>query len=235
MYVGIYGITNANLIDANGPYTVTRVDANTFTYTKAGTAQTAIATPTLAVSEVVDFTTQGNSQYTYFLYPDGSLNNTSGPNYQPLISLRLSPSVSEGLSGKLGDRDIINRMQLRLQEIGVSTNQLVDVKVLLNGRLNNLNFTGVDNPSLTQIVEHTSADTVSGGIQVYNFRGAGGANGTEDTTTVDVSTLFELSNSILGGDSIFPDGPDILTIAVSRLTGNDTLTAAKLSWSEAQA
>jgi hypothetical protein len=187
------------------------------------------------ISEVLNFTTQGNSQYTYFLYPDGSLNNTSGPNYQPLISLRLSPSVSEGLSGKLGDRDIINRMQLRLQEIGISTNQLVDVKVLLNGRLNNLNFTGVDNPSLTQIVEHTSADTVSGGIQVYNFRGAGGANGTEDTTTVDVSTLFELSNSILGGDSIFPDGPDILTIAVSRLTGNDTLTAAKLSWSEAQA
>jgi hypothetical protein len=235
MYVGIYGITNTNLIDANGPYTVARVDANTFTYTKAGTAQTAIATSTLAVSEVVDFTNQGNSQYTYFLYPDGSLNNTSGPNYQPLISLRLSPSVSEGLSGKLGDRDIINRMQLRLQEIGVSTNQLVDVKVLLNGRLNNLNFTGVDNPSLTQIVEHTAADTVSGGIQVYNFRAAGGATGTEDTTSVDVSTLFELSNSILGGDSIFPDGPDILTIAVSRLTGNDTLTAAKLSWSEAQA
>jgi hypothetical protein len=234
MYVGIYGITNANLVDANGPYTVTRVDANTFTYTKAGTAQTAIA-QSIAVAEVVDFTTQGNSQYTYFLYPDGSLNNTSGTNYQPLISLRLSPSVSEGLSGKLGDRDIINRMQLRLQEIGISTNQLVDVKVLLNGRLNNLNFTGVDAPSLTQIVEHTSADTISGGVQVYNFRGAGGSNGTEDTTTVDVSKLFELSNSILGGDSIFPDGPDILTIAVSRLTGNDTLTAAKLSWSEAQA
>jgi hypothetical protein len=234
MYVGIYGITNTNLIDANGPYTVTRVDANTFTYTKAGTAQTAIAQP-IAVSEVIDFENQGNSQYTYFLYPNGSLNNTSGPNYQPLISLRLSPSVSEGLTGRLGDRDIINRMQLRLQEIGVSTNQLVDVKVLLNGRLNNLNFTGVDNPSLTQIVEHTSADTVSGGIQVYNFRAAGGSGGTEDTTSVDVSTLFELSNSILGGDSIFPDGPDILTIAVSRLTGNDTLTASKLSWAEAQA
>jgi hypothetical protein len=176
-----------------------------------------------------------NTQYTYFLYPDGSLNNSSGANYQPLISLRLSPSVSEGLTGRLGDRDIINRMQLRLQEIGVSTTQLVDVKVMLNGRLNNLNFTGVDAPSLTQIVEHTAADTISGGVQVYNFRAAGGANGAEDTTSVDVSTLFELSNSILGGDSIFPDGPDILTIAVSRLTGNDTLTAAKLSWAEAQA
>jgi hypothetical protein len=127
-------------------------------------------------------------------------------------------------------------MQLRLKEIGISSTQLVDVKVLLNPRLNNLNFTGVDAPSLTQIVEHTAADTVSGGVQVYNFRGAGGAAaGIEGTTTVDVSSLFELSNSILGGDSIYPDGPDILTIAVARLTGSSTLTSAKLSWSEAQA
>jgi hypothetical protein len=44
-----------------------------------------------------------------------------------------------------------------------------------------------------------------------------------------------MSNSILGGDSIFPDGPDIITIAVARLTGNSTLSSAKLSWSEAQA
>jgi hypothetical protein len=126
-------------------------------------------------------------------------------------------------------------MQLRLKEIGVSSTQLVDVKLLLNPRLNNLNFQGVDNPSLTQVVEHTASDTVSGGIQVYNFRATGGSGGTEATTTVDVSSLFELSNSILGGDSIFPDGPDILTVAVSRLTGNSTLTAAKISWSEAQA
>jgi hypothetical protein len=234
--VGVYGLPAVTNIPAFyvGPVTVT--NPTTFTFPATGSFSVASTpAPGAVISEVLNFTTQGNSQYTYFLYPDGSLNNTSGPNYQPLISLRLSPSVSEGLSGRLGDRDIVNRMQLRLQEIGISTNQLVDVKVLLNGRLNNLNFTGVDTPSLTQIVEHTSADTISGGIQVYNFRAAGNASGTEDTTTVDVSTLFELSNSILGGDSIFPDGPDILTIAVSRLTGNDTLAAAKLSWSEAQA
>jgi hypothetical protein len=235
MYVGIYGLANANLISANGPYYVTRVNDTSFTYTSAGTAQSTVAEPGAVIGEVINFTNQGNTQYTYFLYPNGSLNNTSGPNYQPLISLRLSPSVSSGLTGKLGDRDVINRMQLRLKEIGVSTNQLVEVKVLLNPRLNNLNFVGVDAPSLTQIVEHTAADTVSGGIQVYNFKAAPGASASDGTTTVDVSSLFELSNSILGGDSIFPDGPDILTIAVARLTGNSTLASAKLSWSEAQA
>jgi hypothetical protein len=246
MYVGIYGVTNSVLTMsqpatsptgvANGAFTVTVTGANTFTYPSVGTNQTILSESGSIISEVIDFTATGNTQFTYFLYPDGSLNNTSGPNYQPLISLRLSPSVSSGLTGKLGDRDVLNRMQLRLKEIGISSTQLVDVKVLLNPRLNNLNFTGVDAPSLTQIVEHTAADTVSGGVQVYNFRGAGGASaGIEGTTTVDVSSLFELSNSILGGDSIYPDGPDILTIAVARLTGSSTLTSAKLSWSEAQA
>jgi hypothetical protein len=182
----------------------------------------------------MDITSAGNTQYTYFIYPNGSLNNTSGPNYQPLISLRLSPSVSSGLTGKLGDRDVINRMQLRLQEVGVSTTQLCDVKLIINGRLNNLNFQGVSSPSLTQVVNHTSQDTISGGTQIYNFRAAGN-QGQEATTTFDINDLFELSNSILGGDSIFPDGPDILTVCVSRLTGSATQTSAKLTWTEAQA
>ena len=232
MYVGIYfGRV------PSGAYTVTVSSATVFTYTVATSATVASAADTgIAIAEVINFTSQGSTQFTYFLFPDGSVNNTSGPNYQPLLSIRLSPSVSSGLTGKLGDRDVINRMQLRLQEIGISSTQLVDVKLLLNARLNNLNFVGVTSPSLCQIVEHTSADTVSGGVQVYNFRASGGSGvGVEGTTSVNIDELFELSNSILGGDSVFPDGPDILTVAVSRLVGGTTLTSAKLSWTEAQA
>jgi len=218
--------------------TYARTNANIGSASSAGTvsiSKPVLEETTFAIAEVINFTSQGNTQYTYFLFPNGSLGNTSGPNYQPLISLRLSPSVSSGLTGRLGDRDVINRMQLRLREVGVSTTELVDVKLLLNPRLNNLNFVGVDSPSLVQIVEHTAQDTVSGGVQVYNFKASGGTSGSETATSVDVEELFELSNSILGGDSIFPDGPDIITIAVSRLTGNNTLTSAKLSWTEAQA
>ena len=233
--VRITGLTQLGAVTSFvGAVTVTNSTTFTITVTTSATIG-AIADTGARIFRLLDFTSQGNSQYTYFLYPLGALNNSSGPNYQPLISLRLSPSVSSGLTGKLGDRDVINRMQLRLQEVGISSTQLVDVKLLLNPRLNNLNFQGVTSPSLTQIVEHTSSDTVSGGVQVYNFRAAGASGGGEGTTTVSVSELFELSNSILGGDSVFPDGPDILTIAVSRLTGNTTLTAAKLSWTEAQA
>jgi hypothetical protein len=188
-----------------------------------------------AGQNTIDLQTQGNTQYTFFVYPLGAYNNASGASYQPILSLRLSPSVSSGLTGKLGDRDVINRMQLRLSEVSVSTTQLVDVKMLINGRLNNLNFSPVISPSLTQVIQHTGNDTISGGTQVYNFRASGGASATDLSTSVDVSELFELSNSILGGDSVYPDGPDILTIAVARLTGNATQTSAKLTWTEAQA
>jgi hypothetical protein len=126
-------------------------------------------------------------------------------------------------------------MQLAVKELAVSTTNLVDVKVLINPRLNNLNFAGAPVPSLTQYIQHTLNDTVSGGTQIYNFRAAGGANSAEDSTTVALADLYDIGNSILGGDGVFPDGPDILTIAVARLTGNNTLTSAKLTWTEAQA
>jgi len=221
-------------------YNFTRLQNNSTLYVRSVDANNITLHPTQADAvatggtNVIDITSQGNQQYTYYLYPLGSINNTTGPNYQPLISVRLSPSVSSGLTGKLGDRDVINGMQLQMKEVAVQTTQLVDVKILINARLNNLNFTGVPVPSLTQIIQHNSNDTISGGTQIYNFRAAG-QNGVEQSTTVDISELFELSNSILGGDSVFPDGPDILTIAVSRLTGNATLCSAKLSWTEAQA
>jgi hypothetical protein len=228
-------------ITAQTAYNFTRLQNSTpLLYVRAVDANNVTLHPTAADAlatggtNVIDFTSQGNAQYTYYLYPQGSLNNTSGANYQPLLSIRLSPSVSSGLTGKLGDRDVLNRMQLRMVELAIQTTQLVDVKVLINPRLNNLNFTSVPTPSLTQIIQHTGNDTVSGGTQIYNFRAAG-QNGVEQSTTVDIGDLFELSNSILGGDSVFPDGPDILTIAAARLTGNTTLTSAKLTWTEAQA
>ena len=233
--VRITGLTQlGSLTTIYGPVTVTNTTTFTIAVSTSATITT-VADAAAKIYELIDITGAGNTQYTYFIYPNGSLNNTSGPNYQPLISLRLSPSVSSGLTGKLGDRDVINRMQLRLQEVGVSTTQLADVKLIINGRLNNLNFQGVASPSLTQVVNHTSQDTISGGTQIYNFRASGGASGGEATTTVDINDLFELSNSILGGDSTFPDGPDILTVCVSRLTGSATQTSAKLTWTEAQA
>jgi hypothetical protein len=242
---GQVGSNNLNqAITSQAAYAFTRMQNNSTFYVRVIDANNIQLHPTLGDAgsgtgaggtNRIDFTSQGNSEYTYYLYPLGSSNNTSGTNYQPLLSLRLSPSVSSGLTGRLGDRDIINRMQLAIKELAVSTTNLVDVKVLINPRLNNLNFASAPVPSLTQYIQHTLNDTVSGGTQIYNFRAAGGANNAELASTVALTDLYDIGNSILGGDSVFPDGPDILTIAVARLTGNTTLTSAKLTWTEAQA
>ena len=59
-----------------------------------------------------------------------------------------------------------------------------------------------------------------------------------------MTKLRDIGNSILGGGNTlnypttdvnkYPDGPDILTVAVVPLAGNASVTA-RMNWSEAQA
>ena len=98
-----------------------------------------------------------------------------------------------------------------------------------------MDFTKVASPSLSELIEHDSGDTLEGGTVVYALKVSTGS------TEIDLSELLELGNSILGGDSIFPAGPDLLTVAVQpqNSSGIDQNTpfrvSGKLSWSESQA
>jgi len=159
----------------------------------------------------------------------------------PILSLRLAPSVDSSLVGALGDRDLINRMAITLKQVGiVATNPVnnkpVSVKLILNGNLAQPYFSNVGAPSLTQIIKHTgtAADSVTGGIIVYEFRAASGAS-----VSQELDELIQLGNSILGGDFVFPNGPDVLTVAVTPTdnptSGQNTEVTARLTWSESQA
>ncbi len=164
---------------------------------------------------------------------------------QPLISVRLAPSVDNGTPGSLGQREIINRMQLILNSVGVLTTHSVEVSLKLNGSLNNYEWQRVTNPSLSQLIYHSTNDRISGGTTIYTFRGQGGTGTTARTqvnNVVDLSEIATLGNSIMGGDGIFPDGPDVLTLVVkliedpSSVSASNPLTVAgRLSWSESQA
>tara|TARA_E500000318_G_scaffold43185_1_gene41132 strand:- start:4 stop:4671 length:4668 start_codon:yes stop_codon:yes gene_type:complete len=169
----------------------------------------------------------------------------------PLISIRLAPSADNNLIGELGERDIINRMQLKMQEMGISVSHDSRINVILNGQLSNLEYQNVGSPSLSQYVAHASGDTVQGGTTIYQFRASGGAIagiGTQSTEvrsvnsqTFNLSPLIDLGNSILGGDGVFPNGPDIVTIAASVLdtasiNANSSYTvSSRISWAESQA
>lgn len=157
-------------------------------------------------------------------------------NFIPLISIRLAPSVDNSITGNLGARDIINRMQLQLKEAGVIVTHDSEVALILNGNLNNLNFVNVTSPSLSNLVTHKAGDDIIGGKEIYSFRASAGTS-----TTQDLSQVSDLGNSILGGDSVFPNGPDLITIAVkpidtSSISSSDPYqSSARLTWTESQA
>ena len=164
----------------------------------------------------------------------------------PLVSLRLSPSVDNNLIGAVGERDVINRMQLKLNELGISVSHDARISVILNGALSNIAYANVGSPSLSQYVAHGSGDTIQDGTTIYQFRASGGAIGANGERTVasqtfDLTRLIDLGNSVLGGDGVFPNGPDIVTICASALdttTVNSTSpfqVSSRISWSESQA
>ena len=153
----------------------------------------------------------------------------------PLISLRLAPSVDSGLTGLVGEREIINRMQLGLRNAGVTSNTAYEVFLILNAIPSNLEFGKAPSPSLSQIIKHNAGDTLINGTTIYSQKSSAGS------VDIDLRELLELGNSILGGDGIFPAGPDLLTLAVqpqdtSQISGaTPFFVSGKINWSESQA
>lgn len=166
----------------------------------------------------------------------GEISATDLTRPQPIISIRLAPSVDSSLVGFLGEREIINRMQVILDSVSITTSKEIDLFLVLNGAPSNLIFDNVGTPSLSQFIDHNTGDSVAGGVTLYVGKVSGGT-----TSTFELSGLVDLGNSILGGDGIFPSGPDLLTL-LCQPTNTTTITSAspfivsgKLSWSESQA
>ena len=164
-----------------------------------------------------------------------------------LVSLRLGPSVDTGLTGVLGAREIINRMQLKLQFIRLLSTGVFRIDVILNGQLSAGTFAAVGGSSLAQICYHAAATTVSGGESIFSFFTNNSGGSTNSTLTEEDLTLIrDLGNSILGGglnntvpttvNGEYPDGPDIVTLVATNLSSSTASTIQGLvSWTEAQA
>ena len=162
-----------------------------------------------------------------------------------IFSIRIAPSVDNGLISQFGGREIVNRMQLILRSLGISarTNGNFLVRAILNGTpATTQNWTdaigGVgaqSNSSLAQIADYSSRDIpILGGEVVAGYFVAG-------TGSLDLSLVRELGTSILSGgvpavrEQIFPDGPDVLTIIVTNTGSSTAQMLGRISWTEAQA
>jgi hypothetical protein len=175
-----------------------------------------------------------------------------------LLSLRLAPSVDNGVVGVFGERELINRMQLRLRQMDVLS--LVAgtagnpgaflVELILNPRFNTSvgnTWENVGGSSLSQVCYHAANTTLIGGEPIFSFF-VSTQSGEANVVQQDLGLVRDLGNSILGGGTtntaqttelnIYPDGPDIVTIAIRNLSGAGVTTATvngRLSWTEAQA
>jgi len=160
--------------------------------------------------------------------------------------------VDNGITGLLGDKEIINRMQLQLIELGVVTNNTVLITLVLNGYTSGGSWgtwtkpisLGVDavTSSLAQIAVNTlNSGTLKGGESVAAFY-----TNSSGQTTLDLGQVRDIGNSILGGGTsanvstnganVYPDGPDVLYVCATNVVSAATPTVlARLSWKEAQA
>ena len=171
----------------------------------------------------------------------------SGGNSKALFSIRVAPSVDNGIAAAFGARELVNRMQLTLRALDVTTST-AGANLLVTAVLNGLpstattwtnavgNAAGAVNSSLAQIADYAGGiTTVSGGEVTAGFFLGTGAN------SIDLSGVRDLGNSILGGGgtaantNIYPDGPDVLTVTISNLGTTSASVFGRLSWTEAQA
>jgi hypothetical protein len=164
-----------------------------------------------------------------------------------LFSIRVAPSVDNGISAPFGARELINRMQLTFKTLDITTTNF-NTNLLVTAVLNGIpststiwtnavsNAPNVVNTSLSQIASYAGGSTIiSGGEVIAGFFVGSGAN------SIDLSQVRDLGNSILGGGGttsntqIYPDGPDTLTIVVQNLSAASANVFGRLSWTEAQA
>jgi len=167
-----------------------------------------------------------------------------------LQSVRVSPSVDSGLTGTLGQREVINRMQLVPQAAEVVANGNFLITVVLNGQLTANGgtlgtWTKLANgtSSLAQVADHAGNVSISGGETIYGFYAVNSAGANNfSVITADLTKIRDIGNSILGGGisansnvSFYPDGPDVLTIVAQNQGAAPANVASRISWTEAQA
>ncbi|MBV5343544.1 hypothetical protein JZU68_08040, partial [bacterium] len=174
----------------------------------------------------------------YFFNYASLNNNIPADSSETAFFLRLAPSVSNSISGTLGERDLINRSQLLLQKLQMTSTQNIQVYGILNpGNIdassltwNSVNTSALGSqPSFAQISTSVTT-TATPGEQV--FATLAQVNGFAE---IDLGQLKELTNSAIGGYSNYPDGPDVLAVVIKNLSASSCTTNINLFWSEAQA
>jgi len=234
--------------------------ATTFTYSSTAFISASLSSPDTVPSlshwgsSVIMDGRFDDDKSLIFNYGQTTAVATSSTSPVCLLAIRIGPSVDNGQTGLLGAKEIINRMQLQLDSLGVvTTGNTYLINLILNGYSTGA-FVGTGNDfrspiqqangitsSLAQVaVNTTGAVSVFGGESVAAAYCAAGT-----VSNLDLSNVRDLGNSILGGGTsnvipitaagFYPDGPDILYVVAQAVSSTPGTILARLSWKEAQA
>jgi hypothetical protein len=190
-----------------------------------------------------------------FNYGMTSALTTTATTPVPILAIRVAPSADNGTTGLLGVKEIINRMQLQLESLQLFTTGTTGylINLVLNGYVtgtfsgNSGNFvapTSTQSPTTSSLAQvnfnTTNTVTINAGESL-----AGVYTAVSGPTTIDLSQVRDLGNSILGGGTsntipisqagFYPDGPDILYVVAIPLSATSATIQARISWKEAQA
>ena len=245
-YISYTSKTATSLIIGSRAQTGGQATAQTFTYSATAPVLVAYSTPDTAAtlahwgSSVIMDGRFDDDKSLLFNYGQTTNVNVPAATVQPLISLRLAPSVDNGFTGVLGVREIINRMQLKPTELGIYSSGPFLIQLRLNGRPSGGTFVSAGGSSLAQVAPHALSQTYAGGESV-----AAAFTNTNGQTTLDLTQVRDLGNAILGGgtnntvptttDNLYPDGPDVLTVVATNIGAAAATIQARITWTEAQA
>jgi hypothetical protein len=229
--------------------------ANTFTVTGAGTytpggtapvqvtsysPQNASTVSHWGSSVIMDGKYDDDKSLVFNIGQNDPIRNLPENQRYALISLRIAPSVDNSLTGLLGAKELVNRMQLVLRQMDALTTSPFRVDVILNGTPGSGFWVPVGGSSLAQYSLHANATPIFGGENIFSFFTQNSGQSQQEMTIVR-----DLGTSILGGGSSnlantflnkYPDGPDMITICATSLQRQATANInARISWTEAQA
>jgi hypothetical protein len=254
--IGAGTITLSQAATATNPTVIAApmgaTSGQTFTYSATDPVAVELAYPTYGPSishwgtSVIMDGRFDDDKSLVFTYGQNAVTTIASGEQRALLSIRVAPSVDNGVAAAFGQRELINRMQLVLRNIGISIRGGTG-NVLLRAYLNAVpsttrswtnavgNIAGLQNSSLAQIADYAgTTTTVTGGEITAGLFSSG-------TSTLDLSTVRDLGNCILGGGGvnsntgIYPDGPDTLTITATNVGTANADVTARISWTEAQA
>jgi hypothetical protein len=176
--------------------------------------------------------------YLFNLARSGTVN---GSTTTTVLLFRAAPSVSDTIPGLLGEREVLNRSQIKLQELEISNNATrnIEIAAVLNpsnlGAItwSNANTTTVGSaqvfqPSFAQFNTSFTSVPVDGEI-LFRFLSTSG------TSRFDLSKIKEVQNSIVGGNNTYPDGPEVIAFIIQNNNNQSATYDLSLKWIEAQA